>query len=65
MMYFAYNEYFILYLIFRLLCENTIERRIQEIQDAKLALSENVLTGSKTNSGSKLTLQDMCRLFDM
>lgn len=64
-MYFSYTEYFMSFLIFRLLCENTIERRIQEIQDAKLALSEHVLTGSKTNSGSKLTLQDMRRLFDM
>lgn len=47
------------------MCNNTIENRILDIQNQKVELSDNVLTGSKMNSGSKLSFQDMCALFEM
>lgn len=53
-----------LFTICRLLCVNTVEKRIQGIQEDKLTLSDNVLTGSK-QTGSKLSIQDMRKLFDL
>lgn len=51
--------------IYKLLCENTVESIIQSIQERKMNLSNNVLTGSKTDSASKLSFQDLCQLFQM
>lgn len=52
--------------IFRFLCEETIEERIEQIQQAKIAIAEKVCStgGSKSNAVSaKLTLNDMKLLF--
>ena len=52
--------------IYRFLCENTIEERIQQIQQTKIQLAQKVYgetpaTGSATNT--KLTVQDFKLLF--
>lgn len=50
--------------IYRFFCDETIECRIRAIQESKLAISEAVLTGNKA-AGSKLSFDDMRKLFDM
>lgn len=57
-----FNVY--LKLIFRLRCENTIETRIKDLQDKKLQLSHEILTGSAQN-GIKLGLQDIEAILNM
>lgn len=44
---------------------DTIEERIKELQERKLAISESMMTGSKHVLGNKLTLQDLKMLFNM
>lgn len=50
---------------FRMMASNTIEERIKQLQDYKLGLSEEVLTGSCAKKSTKLSLADMKQLFDM
>ena len=47
----------------RFVCTDTVEERIKCLQERKLALADNVLTGSKNTQASKLTLQDLKMLF--
>lgn len=51
--------------IYKYVVADSIEQRIQTLQEQKLALAEAVLTGSKAASGSKLTIADLKMLFDM
>lgn len=50
--------------VYKFLCVESIEKKIERIQAAKLQIANSVLTGAK-NIGSKLTLQDLRNLFDM
>lgn len=50
--------------IYKFVCTNTIEQRIQKLQDRKLEIANGVLTGSSTK-GSKLTIDDLKSLFDL
>lgn len=53
------------YSFFRVICKETIEERIEQLQQKKLALAENVLTGQLRKEISKLSLQDLKSLFDL
>lgn len=53
-----------LFIFCRFLCDDTIERRIEKIQENKLQIANQVLTGAKRKT-VKLTLDDMKSLFDM
>lgn len=48
---------------FRFICVNTIEERIKILQERKLEIAKNVLTGDRSNTASKLTLNDLKSLF--
>ncbi|KAK6628968.1 hypothetical protein RUM43_002785 [Polyplax serrata] len=50
--------------IFKLICKNTIEEKIETLQEKKLALANTVLKGEVEMSRSKLTLADIKILFD-
>ncbi|XP_035723877.1 transcription termination factor 2-like [Vespa mandarinia] len=49
--------------IYKFICKNTIEERIKHLQENKLAISRNVLSGEKNNLVSKLSLNDLKSLF--
>ncbi|XP_047368217.1 transcription termination factor 2 [Vespa velutina] len=49
--------------IYKFICKNTIEERIKRLQENKLAISQNVLSGEKNNLVSKLSLNDLKSLF--
>ena len=51
--------------IHKFLCEDTIERRILDLQEKKLALADGVLTGAKRVNSNKLSLDDLKTLFSM
>ncbi|KAJ1529659.1 hypothetical protein ONE63_006419 [Megalurothrips usitatus] len=51
--------------IYRFITVNTIEERIKKLQDFKLTLAENVLTGTRNTQASKLTLDDLKMLFSV
>ncbi|XP_045533032.1 transcription termination factor 2 isoform X2 [Pieris brassicae] len=50
--------------IYRFMCVETVEQSIRKLQEAKLKLAENVLTGARHNA-SKLTIDDLKELFNM
>lgn len=50
-------------LFFRFICSNTIEERIKALQEYKLEIAKNVLSGDKSQSATKLTLNDLKSLF--
>ena len=47
------------------MCVDTVEQSIRQLQKAKLALAESVLTGARNTNGSKLTIEDLKVLFNM
>lgn len=47
----------------RFICSNTIEERIKALQEYKLEIAKNVLSGDKSQSATKLTLNDLKSLF--
>lgn len=49
----------------RFMCLDTVEQSIRKLQEAKLELAENVLTGAKNTNKSKLTIEDLKVLFNM
>lgn len=49
----------------RFMCVNTVEQSIRKMQDAKLELADSVLTGARHTSASKLSIEDLCQLFNM
>ncbi|XP_026498912.2 transcription termination factor 2 isoform X1 [Vanessa tameamea] len=51
--------------IYRFTCLDTVEQSIRQLQKAKLELADNVLTGAKNNTASKLTIEDLKLLFNM
>ncbi|XP_075220225.1 transcription termination factor lodestar [Lycorma delicatula] len=51
--------------IYKFICTETIEERIQELQRNKLALAEGVLSGSKQLQIGKLSLNDLKMLFNV
>lgn len=51
--------------VYKFMTHETIEERIKNLQDAKIAISESMLTGSKIAVGNKLSLQDLKMLFNM
>uniref|UniRef100_A0A2A4JUH4 Transcription termination factor 2 n=1 Tax=Heliothis virescens TaxID=7102 RepID=A0A2A4JUH4_HELVI len=51
--------------IYRFMCLDTVEQSIRKLQQAKLELAENVLTGAKNTNNSKLTIEDLKMLFNM
>ena len=51
--------------IHKFLCEETVERRILDLQQKKLELADGVLTGAKKIQSNKLTLEDLKTLFSM
>ncbi|XP_035449226.2 transcription termination factor 2 isoform X1 [Spodoptera frugiperda] len=51
--------------IYRFMCVDTVEQSIRKLQQAKLELAENVLTGAKNTNNSKLTIEDLKMLFNM
>lgn len=48
-----------------MICSDTIEERIITIQQKKLDIANDVLTGAKHSGGSKLTIDDMKSLFNL
>lgn len=51
--------------IHRFLCVDTVEARIQELQQKKLELANGVLTGAKRSGANKLTFDDLKMLFNV
>ncbi|PZC72047.1 hypothetical protein B5X24_HaOG211972 [Helicoverpa armigera] len=51
--------------IYRFMCVDTVEQSIRKLQQAKLELAENVLTGAKNSDKSKLSIEDLKILFNM
>lgn len=51
--------------IYKFVCSETIEENILKLQEKKLALADNVLTGAKYSQTSKLTLDDLKMLFNI
>ncbi|XP_050664600.1 transcription termination factor 2 [Leptidea sinapis] len=51
--------------IYRFMCVDTVEQSIRKLQEAKLELAENVLTGARHTNASKLTIEDLKVLFNM
>ncbi|XP_071442809.1 transcription termination factor 2 [Hetaerina americana] len=49
--------------IYRFICKHTVEEKIHQLQDKKLTMAENVLTGAKNPQSNKLTLEDLKLLF--
>ncbi|CAG4957053.1 unnamed protein product [Colias eurytheme] len=50
--------------IYRFMCVDTVEQSIRKLQEAKLEMAENVLTGAR-HAASKLTIEDLKLLFNM
>ncbi|XP_057321676.1 transcription termination factor 2-like [Microplitis mediator] len=50
--------------IYKIICTDTIEERIQQLQEKKMALAASVLGGAKKGS-TKLSLDDLKSLFSM
>ncbi|KAK2148703.1 hypothetical protein LSH36_486g00023 [Paralvinella palmiformis] len=50
--------------IHRFICKNTVEEKILALQEKKLSLANNVLTGA-AGAANKLTLADLRMLFDL
>lgn len=51
--------------IYKFVCSDTIEENILKLQEKKLAVADNVLTGVKFSQMSKLTLDDLKMLFSI
>ncbi|KAG7198793.1 hypothetical protein KM043_001771 [Ampulex compressa] len=49
--------------IYKFICKDTIEERIRQLQERKLDIAQNVLSGDRSNAVSKLTLNDLKSLF--
>ncbi|KOC64565.1 Transcription termination factor 2 [Habropoda laboriosa] len=49
--------------IYKFICKDTIEERIKQLQERKLNIAQNVLSGDKNSTVSKLTLNDLKSLF--
>lgn len=47
----------------RFICKDTIEERIKHLQERKMEIAQNVLSGDKNSTVSKLTLDDLKSLF--
>lgn len=47
----------------RFICKDTIEERIKHLQEKKMEIAQNVLSGDKNSTVSKLTLDDLKSLF--
>ncbi|KAG7297638.1 hypothetical protein JYU34_018350 [Plutella xylostella] len=52
-------------LIYRFMCVETVEQSIRKLQEMKLQVAENVLTGARHNGASKLSIEDLKMLFNM
>lgn len=53
------------FFLFRFICSNTIEERIKALQERKLAIAHNVLSGERSKEIAKLTLNDLKSLFGL
>ena len=51
--------------IHRFLCEDTVEKRIIDLQQKKLNMADTVLTGAKHLQSNKLSLEDLKDLFGL
>ncbi|XP_053997670.1 transcription termination factor 2-like isoform X1 [Hylaeus anthracinus] len=51
--------------IYKFICKDTIEERIKQLQEKKMEIAQNVLSGGKTSVASKLTLNDLKSLFGL
>ncbi|KAG6441975.1 hypothetical protein O3G_MSEX002154 [Manduca sexta] len=51
--------------IYRFMCVDTVEQAIRKLQQAKLDLADNILTGARHTNASKLTIEDLKMLFNM
>ncbi|XP_072929671.1 transcription termination factor 2 isoform X2 [Epargyreus clarus] len=51
--------------IYRFMCVDTVEQSIRKLQEAKLELADNILTGARNTNASKLTIDDLKMLFNM
>ncbi|XP_063860938.1 transcription termination factor 2-like isoform X2 [Scylla paramamosain] len=51
--------------IHRFIVENTVEKKIIELQEKKLQLADGILSGAKHKTSNKLTLEDMKTLFNV
>lgn len=50
---------------FRFIVENTVEKKIIELQEKKLQLADGILSGAKHQTSNRLTLEDMKTLFNV
>ncbi|KAM3959297.1 transcription termination factor lodestar [Aphomia sociella] len=51
--------------IYKFMCVDTVEQTIRKLQQAKLEIADNVLTGARNNNASKLSIEDLKMLFNM
>lgn len=53
------------YFIHRFIVQNSIEEEILKKQEEKLSTAESALTGAKKTAGTKLSMQDLQKMFGM
>ena len=51
--------------LFRFVVEGSVEERILQLQEKKLALANDVLTGAKRSGANKLSFDDLKMLFQV
>ena len=56
---------FIFVLLHRFIVEGSVEERILQLQEKKLGLANEVLTGAKRTGASKLSMDDLKTLFQV
>ncbi|XP_076632722.1 transcription termination factor lodestar isoform X2 [Colletes latitarsis] len=49
--------------IYKFICKDTIEERVRLLQEKKIGIAQNVLSGDKSSVASKLSFDDMKSLF--
>ncbi|XP_074113607.1 transcription termination factor 2-like [Cotesia typhae] len=49
--------------VYKFITDDTIEERVKELQEHKLELAASILTPGSYRSGNRLTLEDLCKLF--
>ncbi|KAK8807049.1 hypothetical protein WA158_003808 [Blastocystis sp. Blastoise] len=50
--------------IYRLHMENTVEMKIQELQNKKLSLADNILNFENNDETNKLSIEELCSFFE-
>ena len=53
------------FFVHRFLTTDTVEERIKNIQEHKKEIANNILTGTRSTGGNKLTIDELKKIFEM